>query len=107
ELILALRETTCLYLPRQLKRTDVWKPDWIMMLDWVGPLLLCRDEIERVPRDVAGVYLLHSFAPEFGGYPIFCAGQTSDIRRRLLEHLVRTTTKCDIVALRRLTQPYF
>jgi hypothetical protein len=83
------------------------RPDWIMMLDWVGPLLLCREEVERVPDDVAGVYLLHSFAPDFGGYPIFYAGQTSDIRRRLLEHLGRSTTKRDIVALRRRAQPYF
>lgn len=77
------------------------------MLNWVGPLLLCRDEIARVPRAVGGIYLLHGFAADRGGYPAFYAGQSRDLRRRLFEHLGDATAKPSVAGARRLTRSYF
>lgn len=77
------------------------------MLNWVGPLWLCNEEVHRVPARVAGVYLLHSFSSEFGGYPVFYVGQTIDLRRRLLEHLSIRTAKLSIAAMQRVSRCYF
>jgi hypothetical protein len=76
-------------------------------LAWVGPLLLCRSEVERVPPAIPGVYLLHLYSHEFGGYPVFYAGQSLDLRRRLSEHLGDRTTKAVIAAVRASGSAYF
>lgn len=77
------------------------------MLDWVGPLVMCRSEVDRIPDSIPGIYLLHAFAPAWGGYPVFYAGQTDDLRRRLREHLSDRSAKPLVTALRRLERPYF
>jgi hypothetical protein len=53
------------------------------------------------------VYLLHAFAPDVGGYPVFYVGQSHDLRRRLLEHLGSRTTKPAVRAVRELERTYF
>ncbi len=78
-----------------------------MVLEWVGPLLLCRDEITRVPGSIPGVYLLHVSAVARGGYSTFYAGQASDLRRRLLQHLGPRSSKVSIRAARELDVAYW
>jgi excinuclease UvrABC nuclease subunit len=77
------------------------------LLHWVGPLLLCRDEIARIPAAIPGVYLLHSFAPAVGGYPVFYAGRSHDLRQRLAQHLDNSRAKLSIRVARMVRQPYF
>lgn len=79
----------------------------IYILSWVGPLLLCQTEIRRVPTGSSGVYLLHAFAPAIGGYPVFYAGRSDDLRRRLLEHLDNARAKRSIRIARTSSRAYF
>jgi hypothetical protein len=79
----------------------------IYLLNWVGPLLLCPGEVERVPDGVPGVYLLHAFAPAVGGYPVFYAGRSQNLRQRLLQHLDNTRAKLSIRVARMASRPYF
>ena len=72
------------------------------MLDWVGPLILCPNEVRRVPAGVPGIYMLHAFAPSRGGYAVFYVGKASDLRRRLLQHLGARTAKPSVRAAREL-----
>jgi hypothetical protein len=76
-------------------------------IDWVGPLLLCPSEVKRIPARIPGVYLLHVFSDALGGYPIFYAGRTSDLRRRLSEHLKLRSTKPLISAAAAQDSPYW
>ena len=69
--------------------------------------MLSQAEVDRIPAAVAGVYLLHQFAPMIGAYPVFYAGKTCDLHRRLLEHLSDAKAKLSIWALRTGTQAYF
>src|SRR5690348_2507371 len=78
-----------------------------MNLDWVGPLLLTPREVARVPAGVPGVYLLHSYSADHGGYATFYAGKSFDLRRRLRQHLGRRTTKVSIRAARELAPAYW
>jgi hypothetical protein len=57
------------------------------ILNWVGPLILTASEVVRVPAGIAGVYLLHSKNLCQGCYPPFYVGRSSDLHRRLMEHL--------------------
>lgn len=68
-------------------RTDLLQQTMPLVLDWVGPLILCRGEVRRVPPAVSGVYLIHLHRPGLPGYPIIYAGRSGDLRRRLTEHL--------------------
>lgn len=79
----------------------------IHLLHWVGPLALCQTKIERVPAGTPGVYLLHSFAPAVGGYPVFYAGRTGDLRQRLGQHLDNGRAKLSIRIARTIRRPYF
>jgi hypothetical protein len=74
----------------------------MVFLNWVGPLLLENEEVMRVPPSIPGIYMLHAFAPEFGGYATFYIGKSCNIRRRLLQHLGDRTTKMVIRAAREL-----
>ena len=76
-------------------------------VDWVGPLLLCEVELRRIPEAIPGVYLLHAFVPAAGGYPVVYAGQSRDLRRRLLRHAVGRTAKPIIRVLREAEQMYW
>jgi len=76
-------------------------------LSWVGPLLFGQTEVYRIPTEISGVYLLHQFAAVIGGYPVFYAGKSTDLRRRLLEHLSDAKAKPGIWALRTGVQAYF
>lgn len=73
-----------------------------VVLDWVGPLVLCPSEVRRVPAGIPGVYMLHAFAPSRGGYAVFYVGKASDLRRRLLQHLGGRTAKPSVSAAREL-----
>jgi hypothetical protein len=88
-------------------RTDLLAQICPFALEWVGPLLLCPGEVRRVPPEVPGVYLLHAFAPRFGGYTVFYVGRALDLRRRLLEHLGDRTAKPSVRAARELYQTYW
>jgi len=87
-------QTICDDLPQQIN------------LDWVGPIVMCCQELDRIPAKIAGVYLLHSFSLAWGGYPVFYAGRTVDLRRRLLEHL-DSGAKRSIRVARGLGRTYF
>jgi hypothetical protein len=69
--------------------------------------LFSRTEVYRIPTEISGVYLLHQFAAGIGGYPVFYAGKSTDLRRRLLEHLSDAKAKPGIWALRTGVQAYF
>lgn len=75
------------------------------ILDWVGPLLFCDEEVLRVPSAVPGIYLLHTFNQYKGYYPPVYVGQTRDILKRLTQHLCVKST--DIGPLRRSFRLYF
>ena len=76
-------------------------------LSWIGPLLLCTEEVHRLPSGIPGVYLLHVFAPRLGGYPVVYAGSSLDLRRRLDEHLSSRKAKAAVQAVRLLERAYF
>lgn len=76
-------------------------------LDWAGPMLLCREEVSRIPNGIGGVYLLHSYAHDYGGYPVFYAGRTNNIRRRLWEHSAHPRTKASIRYIQNVDTTYF
>lgn len=78
-----------------------------IVLNWVGPLLLCATELHRIPEAIPGVYLLHAFVPAIGGYPVVYAGRSSDLRRRLLRHACGRTAKPIIRVLRAAEQLYW
>jgi excinuclease UvrABC nuclease subunit len=79
----------------------------IVILHWVGPLLLNRVEIDRVPDGISGVYLLHHFDVVVGGYSIFYVGKAENIKRRLSQHSCLSSAKPRISSARRLSQTYF
>ena len=79
----------------------------IAFLDWVGPMLLCNEEVSRIPDGIGGVYMLHSFSCAYGGYPVFYAGRTCDIRRRLLEHNAHPRAKASIRYIQEIDTTYF
>ena len=78
-----------------------------MVLDWVGPLLLCATELRRIPEAIPGVYLLHAFVPAAGGYPVVYAGRSRDLRSRLLRHASGRTAKPIVRVLRAAEQLYW
>lgn len=78
-----------------------------MILDWVGPMLLCSVELRRIPEGVPGVYLLHGFLPAAGGYPVVYAGRSGDLRNRLLRHGCGRSAKPIIRAVRGTEQLYW
>ena len=78
------------------------------ILDWVGPLLLCEEEVRRVPADLSGVYLLHVFHPGDGYYQPIYVGKSCDVQTRLSQHLSsRSSSSPEIVALRSYFRLYF
>jgi excinuclease UvrABC nuclease subunit len=79
----------------------------ILVLKWIGPLRLCVEELGRIPTGVPGVYLLHSFAPALGGYPIFYVGRSCDLRRRMTEYVDDSRAKRSIRLARHLAAAYF
>lgn len=78
-----------------------------VMLNWVGPLLLCSAELERIPDGIPGVYLLHVFAPRAGAYPAVYAGRSRDLRHRLLTHGCARSAKPIVRAVRNAEQLYW
>src|SRR5206468_8481760 len=76
-------------------------------LDWVGPLVLCRQEVNRVPTGISGVYLLQALAACRGAYPVFYVGKSEDLRRRLTKHLNWRMAKPSITAMRTIERCYF
>ena len=79
----------------------------ITLLDWVGPMLLCGEEVSRIPNGIGGVYMLHSFSCAYGGYPVFYVGRTIDIRRRLKEHVGHPRAKASIRRIQDIDTTYF
>lgn len=77
-----------------------------MWLEWVGPMVLTKQEVRRIPRGVGGVYMLHVWAPQYGAYPIYYVGRSRDLRRRLLEHL-RPTSRAVLRAMREVESAYW
>lgn len=67
---------------------------------------MAREEVCRIPPGIPGVYLLHAYAPAFGGYPVFYVGSSMNIRRRLNEHLV-AKARPDIRMITALESVYF
>ena len=78
-----------------------------MILDWVGPMLLCSAELGRIPEGVPGVYLLHGFCPAAGGYPVVYAGRSRDLRNRLWRHGAARSAKPIIRAVRGAERLYW
>ena len=79
----------------------------IFFLDWIGPMLLCPSEVGRVPPGIGGVYLLQAFAPSLGGYPVFYAGRSTDLKRRLCEHIGEWKCKRCVRRIRARERTYF
>ena len=51
--------------------------------------------------------MLHSFSCVYGGYPVFYAGRTTDIRRRLWEHVAHPRAKASIRRIQDIDTTYF
>lgn len=78
-----------------------------LLLEWVGPMLLCDEEVGRIPMSIPGVYLLHTVSSRCAGYPVLYAGQSADLRCRLAQHLRTISTSVDIVIARGRLPMYF
>ena len=76
-------------------------------LPWVGPLLLCAEEADRVPTAIPGVYVLHTFDATRGFYPALYVGKSRDLRARLIQHLESLSTSPDIIIVRGRVCTYF
>lgn len=64
-------------------------------------MLLCAEEVDRIPDEIPGVYILHSFDPGSGFYPPVYVGKTRDLRVRLVQHLDSTSsTSPDVIVAR-------
>lgn len=74
---------------------------------WVGPRLLSTPEVARISGQAGGVYLLQVFAEELGGYPVFYAGRSERLKRRLREHMDSQRCKGCIGAVRSSERTYF
>lgn len=70
-------------------------------------MLLCNEEVSRIPYGIGGVYMLHSFSCAYGGYPVFYAGRTNNIRRRLWEHITHPRAKTSIRCIQDIDTTYF
>ena len=70
-------------------------------------MLLCHEELVRVPTEVPGVYLLHAFRAGRGLYEVFYAGKASDLKERLRQHLQSLCTSPDVRWLRATATLYF
>ena len=77
------------------------------IIDWVGPLVLCEEEISRIPPEIPGIYMLHSFNPHRGRYTAIYVGKTGDLTRRLIQHMETQSTSPDVRLLRLSLQMYF
>ena len=64
-------------------------------LDWVGPLILCHQEVNRIPSQIPGIYLLHTFSVSYGWYQPIYVGKTTDLLSRLIQHLASDSTSAD------------
>lgn len=69
-------------------------------LEWVGPLVLCFEEISRIPAATAGVYLVHKFYSRVGCYLPLYAGRSNDLRRRLMQHSHTNCTNPELRSIR-------
>jgi hypothetical protein len=76
-------------------------------LNWTSPILFIEAEISRIPKGIAGIYVLQHFSARWGGYPIFYVGKSQDLRRRLLQHVHLRSAKPRITAARYLGVVYF
>jgi len=74
---------------------------------WIGPRLLSTPEVARFSDQDGGVYLLQVFAEELGGYPVFYAGRSERLKRRLREHMDSQRCKGCIGAVRSSERTYF
>lgn len=74
---------------------------------WIGPRLLSAPEVARISDRAGGVYLLQVFAEEMGGYPVFYAGRSERLKRRLGEHMDSRRCKGCIGAIRASERAYF
>ena len=74
---------------------------------WIGPRLLSTPEVARISDGAGGVYLLQVFAEELGGYPVFYAGRSERLKRRLGEHLDSRRCNGCIGAIRASERTYF
>lgn len=74
---------------------------------WVGPLLLSRGELARLPDGVPGIYILHLFAAEYGAYPVLYVGKSTNLRRRLHDHVDDLRAKKLFRIARREFRMYF
>ena len=60
-----------------------------------------------MPDEAGGVYVLQAFAEGLGGYPIFYAGRSERLKRRLGEHMNSRRCKRCIRAIRVSERTYF
>ena len=74
---------------------------------WVGPRLLSTSEVARISDGAGGVYLLQAFAERVGGYPVFYAGRSANLKRRLGEHLDSSRCQPCIRSMRTNERTYF
>ena len=76
-------------------------------LDWVGPLLLCAEEVARVPPGIPGIYVLQVFSARHGFYPALYVGKSADLARRLAQHMESQSTSPDVIIFRARRRLYF
>lgn len=76
-------------------------------LDWVGPLLLCAEEVARVPLGIPGIYVLQVFSARHGFYPALYVGKSADLAGRLAQHMESQSTSPDLIIFRTRRRLYF
>ncbi len=79
--------------------------DKFILLSWSGPHIFCANDVQALPENLPGVYVLAAFAPMLPVLVPFYVGQSQCLRRRLTEHLVGTRTFAKY--LRRRLSTYF
>ena len=63
-----------------------------LLMYWHGPFSLCAEELSCVPQGLPGVYVLSAFVPTRPALTAYYVGQSSNIWRRLGEHLAGRRT---------------
>lgn len=72
----------------------------------MGPLVVCDEEIGRIPGGIPGVYVLQAFDLASAAYGVLYAGKTSDLRDRLRQHATGSTA-ADMLIVRAAMRTYF
>jgi len=70
-------------------------------------MLLCDEEIRRVPAGIGGVYLIQTFSVDHGHYAVLYAGKAIDLLVRLTQHGKSVATAPEVRIARGILRLFF